>query len=68
MNFVYKKLSKEFCGSVLPKNNANEEKYKVDPYKEFVSEALAEYFISESPSKIAIKIGKRMEELYANIA
>ena len=64
------KLSKEFCGSVLPENNANEKKgYKVDPYKEFVAEALAEYFMfGKSSSELSSKVGNKMEELYAKIA
>ena len=63
-------MSKEFCGSVLPENNANEKKgYKVDPYKEFVAEALAEYFMfGKSSSELSSKVGNKMEELYAKIA
>lgn len=63
------KLSKEFCGSVLPKNNANEEKYEVDPYREFVAEALAEYFMfGKSSSELSNKVVDKMKELYPKIA
>ena len=63
------KLSKEFCGSVLPGNNENEEDHAVNPYREFVAEALAEYFMFvESSSEIAIAVSKKMEELYTKIA
>ena len=43
--------------------------YKVDPYKEFVAEALAEYFMfGKSSSELSSKVVDKMKELYPKIA
>ena len=63
--YYSQQLSSKLCNSVIPENNSNS---GVNYYREFVAEALAEYFISESPSKTAIAVNKKMEELYAKIA
>ncbi len=61
-NLYYsQQLSSKLCNSVIPENNANS---GVNYYREFVAEALAEYFMSESPREVAMKVGFLMEAEY----
>ena len=54
-------LSSKLCNSVVKGENVN---IGVNYYREFVAEALAEYFISESPREVAMKVGFLMEAEY----
>ena len=49
-----------FSARPLFVNNGGRMRY----YREFVAEALAEYFISESPREVAMKVGFLMEAEY----
>ena len=59
--YYSQQLSSKLCNSVIPENNSNS---GVNYYREFVAEALAEYFISESPREVAMKVGFLMEAEY----
>ena len=60
-SLFFKKLESNLSKSVIPEENMNE---NVDYYREFVAEALAEYFMSESPREVAMKVGFLMEAEY----